>query len=265
MSQLPCIVNIAQENGLEINERTLTQKEVLCKCPFCHGDAGRRGKYKLSLNPEKKVFKCWLCKESGGVLQFEALLTGKTFVEVKKKYFGERKRPYHPAEFLSPQQLEVIDWRTAKQRSYEYFKNRMNDVYHDWKNHVYRNKRLALAKLIVGDAIGKLPVAIESVKDQEEESQIPDLTKKVLDVFSNYTWKEPWTLESLRLAVSSVRVSMNAGENGENALIYLALINYYYDENENLEELTTVGPSKSKEEKTIKEMTTVNKKELVSI
>lgn len=266
MSQLPCIVNVAQENGLEINVKTLTQKEVLCKCPFCHGDAGRRGKYKLSLNPEKKVFKCWLCKKSGGVLQFESLLTGKSFAEVKKKYFGDRKRPYHPAEFLSPQQLEAINWQTAKQQSYQHFKNKMDDVLRDWKEHEYQNKRLALAKLFVADTTGKINVAIESIQKQEKESQIPDLTTTVLDVFSSRQWEESWIIESLRMAVSSVRASMEAGENGENALIYLTFLNYFYENNMDVpitksavtKVTTTVEPSK--EEKAVE----VNK-ELVSI
>src|SRR5690625_6888474 len=79
---LPDILKIAEEYHLEIDERTRNQKEVLCKCVFCHSSSG---KYHLSLNPEKKIFKCWKCKQSGGVLQFEALLSGKPFNEVREK------------------------------------------------------------------------------------------------------------------------------------------------------------------------------------
>ncbi|WP_280618032.1 hypothetical protein [Heyndrickxia oleronia] len=56
---LPSIINVARENNLIINERSLTKKEVLCKCPFCLMDASRPKKFYLSLNPKENIFKCW--------------------------------------------------------------------------------------------------------------------------------------------------------------------------------------------------------------
>lgn len=48
------------------------------KCPFCREDAklGKEKKFYLSLNTVDQVFKCWFCKESGGVFRLIALLEG---------------------------------------------------------------------------------------------------------------------------------------------------------------------------------------------
>ncbi|WP_240377215.1 CHC2 zinc finger domain-containing protein [Bacillus piscicola] len=230
MNNLPCIVDIAEEYGLELNTKTLNNKEVMAKCPFCHGDSGRRGKYKLSLNQVKKVFKCWICKNAGGVLQFEALLSGQSFAEVKKKYFGQRKRSYHPAEMLSPKQLSAIEWQKAKQESYDHFRNHLATVYQDWNTHCYRNKRLALAKLLVANATGKYNEVIGNIQKQEETSYVSDLTQIVLEAFSSKQWTEQWMVESLQLAVSSLRTSFDSGEmDGNNALVYLLFLEQNVD------------------------------------
>ena len=57
------IVDAARRCGLVLNDRTLGRTEVEASCPFC-GDHGP-GKYHLSLNTDKDVYRCNLCGEHG--------------------------------------------------------------------------------------------------------------------------------------------------------------------------------------------------------
>ncbi|WP_026701628.1 hypothetical protein [Salibacterium aidingense] len=242
MRNLPCIIEIAENHGLELNPKTLAHTEVMAKCPFCGGDANKPGKYKLSLNQEKRVFKCWICKESGGVLQFEAKLTGKSFAEIKQKYYGNRKTPYHPAEMLSPQQLEAIEWQKAKRESYNHFRQNVSRVYEDWHTHCIRHKRLALAKLIIADTVGNVNEVIKNIEHEEDTSFVPDLTSIVFDAFSEAQWTETWMIESLELAVSALRTSfVDDEEDGKNALVYLIFLER--DMNLSSEKTKTIDPT----------------------
>ena len=56
-------MDAARRCGLAINDRTLGRTEVEASCPFC-GDHGP-GKYHLSLNTDKDVYRCNLCGEHG--------------------------------------------------------------------------------------------------------------------------------------------------------------------------------------------------------
>ena len=57
------IVDAARRCGLVLNDRTLGRTEVEASCPFC-GDHGA-GKYHLSLNTDKDVYRCNLCGAHG--------------------------------------------------------------------------------------------------------------------------------------------------------------------------------------------------------
>ena len=57
------IVDAARRCGLVLNDRTLGRTEVEASCPFC-GDHGP-GKYHMSLNTDKDVYRCNLCGEHG--------------------------------------------------------------------------------------------------------------------------------------------------------------------------------------------------------
>src|SRR5690625_2018645 len=134
---LPSIVKIAREYDIVINERTIEQKEIRVKCPFCGEDYPH--KFHLSLNIGKNVFKCWNCKENGGVLQFESLVSGKSYNEVRKKYFGSRKKKkaVHPAHRLSPEQLDAIGWRSVKREDFNSFNRSREEVLRDWERYKY--------------------------------------------------------------------------------------------------------------------------------
>ena len=57
------IVDAARRCGLVLNDRTLGRTEVEASCPFC-GDHGA-GKYHMSLNTDKDVYRCNLCGAHG--------------------------------------------------------------------------------------------------------------------------------------------------------------------------------------------------------
>jgi len=101
---LPDILAIAEKHQLKMQKRTRCRKEILFQCPFC-GDKPKR--YHLSLNREKKTFRCWLCGESGGVLRFISLLEGLPESEVRARYLSD-DADRHPAERLTRRQWEML-------------------------------------------------------------------------------------------------------------------------------------------------------------
>lgn len=64
------ILDAARRCGLVLNDRTLEWEEVEASCPFC-GDHGP-GKYHLSLNTRKNVYRCNLCNASGNSVSLYA-------------------------------------------------------------------------------------------------------------------------------------------------------------------------------------------------
>ena len=68
------IVDTARRCGIDINSRTLKHREVEATCPFCH-DHGP-GKYHLSLNTSKDLYRCNLCGAHGNSVTLYARLMG---------------------------------------------------------------------------------------------------------------------------------------------------------------------------------------------
>ena len=66
------IVDTARRCGLVLNSRTLRRTEVEASCPFC-GDHGP-GKYHLSLNTDRDLYRCNLCGVSGNSVTLYAQL-----------------------------------------------------------------------------------------------------------------------------------------------------------------------------------------------
>lgn len=133
---LPEILDVAEEFGLTFDPKTHGKKETLCKCPFCFEDEAKPNKYYLSLNTEKQVYKCWFCGLSGGVLNFEARLSGKPQQEVKAKYFKENKEK-HAAERLTADQLKMIGWYRLRRESRTAFVQNREEVIADWNRYKY--------------------------------------------------------------------------------------------------------------------------------
>ncbi|MBP5717956.1 MAG: hypothetical protein J6X53_03115, partial [Abditibacteriota bacterium] len=68
------IVDAARRCGLVLDDRTLRRTEVEAACPFC-GDHGP-GKYHLSLNTNRDVYRSNLCGASGNSVTLYARLRG---------------------------------------------------------------------------------------------------------------------------------------------------------------------------------------------
>lgn len=139
LNMLPKILDVAEENGVTIKPNTYGKKQVLCKCPFCEEDSkpGKAKKFYLSLNTDEQIFRCWYCGESGGVLQFEAKLTGLSYEQVKEKRLGKLRKPLHPAERLNPKQLDAIGWREKKRKDRKAFVKSREEVFRDWQEYEY--------------------------------------------------------------------------------------------------------------------------------
>lgn len=156
---LPSILGVATQHGLKMNERTSkSTKDVRFKCPFCQANDQRNDKFYLSLNTRDNVFKCWACGESGGVLQFMALLENISIEEVKRRLWGSQKAPrrLHPAEKLTPAQLRAIGfvgpgWAKLKKQDYTYYRRALQLVWREWQQHVWQVKRLAYMRFLEAD------------------------------------------------------------------------------------------------------------------
>lgn len=164
---LPNILDVAQEYNITFNSNTYGKKETLAKCPFCKEDTKpeKRKTYYLSLNTIDQVYKCWFCGEAGGVLQFEAKLSNLSFIEVREKYFGTKKKDLHPAFKLTPDQLNEIGWLSLKQKDFKGFQKRREEVLRDWKSYVYHElaKHFALFMCIAH---------LENQEDKRKESHV---------------------------------------------------------------------------------------------
>lgn len=204
---LPSILSVAETYGLEVDTRTHNKKEVRFMCPFCES---RSSKYHLSLNKEENVFKCWKCGESGGVLKFEALLSNKSYDEVRQKYFGKRERKVHPAYKLTPRQLREIGWGDMKREDFQNFTENKDKVYSHWKKHVYNElvKHYALLTLIAYYPKKEHRNYLFAwFKEICTESVVQNIANTVLTEWNSDT-KKRWALEGIELARAIYKTSL---------------------------------------------------------
>ncbi|MFD1363158.1 CHC2 zinc finger domain-containing protein [Lentibacillus salinarum] len=178
MSLLPDVLEVADQHGLQLDRRTQGHKEERAKCPFCHADAGKN-KFYLSLNKAKNVYKCWWCKESGGVLRFISLLDGvseQELIETIRKKNGSTYKK-HPAERLTTSQLRLfgypsINWVENRKFDYQLYKAFRETVYREWLSYVQSQKESAYRLLFVGLTNGDLKGSVQKVKAMEKELQV---------------------------------------------------------------------------------------------
>lgn len=213
---LPSILKVAREYDIVINERTIGQKEVRAKCPFCGGDYP--DKFHLSLNEEMNVFRCWNCKQNGGVLQFESLVSGKGFNEVRKKYFGSQKKQkaVHPALRLSPEQLDAIGWRSVKRKNFKSFNQSREDVLRDWEVYKYEElvKYYAVFLLIAHFPVSDKKRSLYSwFSSATKSSKVEDLKSLLVNEYK-HPQHPIWATrakEIARIAYESTRASGDFG------------------------------------------------------
>lgn len=245
---LPSIVDVAHEQGIEINPRSLNKKEVYAKCPFCLGDSNINGKFKLSLNQEYNVFKCWLCKTSGGVLEFESRLTGKSFNEVKTNYFGQSKKKRHYVEYLSPIQLRKIGWNDYKRQHREEFMNKKDEVLRDWQNYEYDEmvKHFALLMVVshIENAKERQATLLEYVYESAKKTGIYSLFTKLIEEYTKMDdERSKWALEGVDIARAAWKTSLQTYDFEMDNVVKHVLFIYYL----NKSEMKNINPKVEKE------------------
>lgn len=226
---LPDILKVAEENGIEFDPKTFGKRETRCKCPFCMEDSNKKGKYYLSLNTEHQLYKCWFCKASGGVLDFESKVSNTPYDEVVAKYFGENRKPVHPAERLTFKQLERIGWKEFRDKKTVRYRDA---VLRDWQR--YESKVLSelFAELVI---ISKLPVErrnalIEYFKKRCMNSEIRDCYHRIIEEYKKPTvLKSEWAKDGLAIARVSWRLCrLNNGNFYTNVLVQVPFVHYLY-------------------------------------
>jgi len=70
------LISIAVANGARLRR---TGKEMVGSCPVC-GDDGKRDADRFSINPEKRIFRCRKCGESGDVIALTQFVHGVNFL-----------------------------------------------------------------------------------------------------------------------------------------------------------------------------------------
>lgn len=213
MILLPGILDVAQQYDLTFRAKSYGKKETLCKCPFCHEDANKPKKHYLSLNTDDNVYKCWYCKESGGVLDFEAKLSGKPYNAVKEQYFGQAKQTLHPAYKLNPYQLKRIGWQDYKRKSFNGFLQKREEVIKDWKQYVHD-------ELMTHYALFLCIAHLENQDERRQElmtwfirkcwdSPIPAMYDQIQDEFlKRHEDLADWAVEGTELGRSAWRVCL---------------------------------------------------------
>lgn len=207
---LPSILEVAKNHKVKIDFRTDGKKETMAKCPFCgHDDQpGKEHKYHLSLNTEDEVFKCWVCKESGGVFRFIACLEGVPENEVAERYRQKgKKRRYkpHPAERLTSSQFQLLgydkkpNWVAMRKRDPAYYKRTRNLIWEEWQLFKAEQKRWAFQDLIVGVQSFSYQKAIERIRERERAIETPIL-EDVLKTFS-LSKRPEWTKKAVAFAL----------------------------------------------------------------
>lgn len=118
------ILDAARRCGLVLNSRTLEREEVEASCPFC-GDNGP-GKYHLSLNTQKNVYRCNLCNARGNSVSLFARLEGVSNRQAFQALSEEGRLYRFPEQPLSKKPPE----REPSSLSAR------NDTYHDMLSHL---------------------------------------------------------------------------------------------------------------------------------
>lgn len=215
---LPDIISVAEQHSLRLNHKTLNNKEVLCKCPFCKEDSKptKKNRYYLSLNQEDNVFKCWYCKESGGVFRFISLLENQPEHAVISKYRKKNgiKKSYspHPAEQLSSHQLRLMEfhskprWDLMYKRDKKYYYRTCKMVWESWQEYLAFQRYNAFKSLVVGIETGTYQKAIQEILTQEEKIGVSEgtLLNEVLKVYS-MSQRPEWAEQGERFAKEITR------------------------------------------------------------
>ncbi|MGG0656462.1 hypothetical protein [Rummeliibacillus pycnus] len=234
---LPGILDIAEQNGIFFNPHTFGKKETTCKCPFCNEDANK-DKWYLSLNTHDNVYKCWYCGVKGGVLDFEARLTGVPYQEIKEKYFPKKKKKTHDAYNLNNHQLKKIGWDEFKRQSVAEFRQKKDEVLKDWQDYEYRELRKLFAIFMCVSALECTNEVrldkLQLVMDLAEKTKIYLAFSKLVEQFTlDFEDRCDWAREGTEIGRMAWRTSMATMDfEMEQVLLNVLFINFGFNDRE---------------------------------
>ena len=155
------LVDWAYKTGLN-SGRVSKKEEHLFECPFCNDGSGHsKKKYKLSINANKNVFKCWRCGRSGGALDFITTVDRVSRTEAVKIVYGTRDvringsnsadNYEHPAKKLSAKQLRLIGFESLPgyAASFREYKHELDIIEKYWQRFVADEKKLVCVALLL--------------------------------------------------------------------------------------------------------------------
>lgn len=207
-SILPNILDVANQHHLEVDRKTIGKKETRFKCPFCLADANRRGRYYLSINEHKNIFKCWHCQKSGGVLKLISFLENKPESEMIEQLRKSNGYSYekHPAEKLTRSQLkwigyEKIDWIKNRQYDVGLYKHFREHVYRKWLDFVAYKQDFAYQQMYIGLLTGTFQQAVKQIEKEEIELNISLLDRALKKLSSEERSIEELEKEEFAAAV----------------------------------------------------------------
>lgn len=158
------------------------------------------------------MFKCWYCKESGGVLRFIALLEGKSeqelIEELRQSHGWTREK--HPAERLTKRQLSMIgyphiDWNANHEfdKSFAYeFRQR---IWQEWQYFVKEKKQFCYRLLFVGLITGNLERSIKDVEKVEKEIGVKFKDELLDQLFQESKDYEVFQMEKIACELAGIK------------------------------------------------------------
>ncbi|MFD1676085.1 CHC2 zinc finger domain-containing protein [Alicyclobacillus fodiniaquatilis] len=155
------IEEVARRNDFQLF-KTGRPDQWKAHCPDC-GDKGRQ--YHLYVNTAKDQYHCVKCHASGGVVHFHAWLRKTSFEEAKNDLYppneSKRRRPLHPAEKLSKEQLNAMGFTLKTptpippkgvdgKRWYARRRRELDWIWSEWLEHLAHEKAMdeAVARLM---------------------------------------------------------------------------------------------------------------------
>jgi hypothetical protein len=196
---LPDICEYAISKKLLYDPKSLKYKEVRFECIWCGGTTPKP-KYKLSLNREKGTFKCWICKQEGGTIDFIMALENKSKDEViqelrEKAGLGKGKpKKRHPAEKLTVTQLKLIGFkpiRSTMNMSPAYKKRVLDWIWSEWNDFLDYKRKCALQTLMICIKADIFYKAVPQIKEMSKEIGY-DLLPDVFEAYGSGEQAPKW-------------------------------------------------------------------------
>jgi len=187
---LPDLIEYAISKDLKSDPKNTNPDEIPFECIWC-GDNASKGKYKLSLNRIKGTYNCWVCKQTGGTIDFIMAVEEKSkqeVVEELREIAGlstKERKERHPAQNLSSAQLKLIGFKPlgSNLKVKASFKKRVLDwQWTEWNNFLDYKRKCALQILMLCIKCDMFYKAVPQINKMSKEIGY-DLLPEVFDAY----------------------------------------------------------------------------------